>query len=92
MPISTKVSLKTDIRVSTRNTEREAFCAEGDRVFTYQLIKIAERKWKKIVTINDFYPKAAYLNNDSKDKDDKQVSKIKASSVNAADLLGEDSK
>jgi hypothetical protein len=56
VPVSAEVSLGADIKVSTRNTEGEAFHAEGDRVFAHQLMKIAEKGWKKkTVTIDDYY-------------------------------------
>jgi hypothetical protein len=87
MPISAEVSLGADVKVSTRNTEREAFRAEGDRVFAYQLVKIAEKGWKKkTVTVDDYYPKAAYLNNDSEDEDDGQPGEMEAAPTNLADL------
>ncbi len=87
LPLSGEVSLGSDVKISTRNTEREVFRVEGDRVFAYQLMKIAQKGWKeKTVTIDDFYPKAAFLGIDSEDQDDEQLGEMKAAPTNAADL------
>lgn len=87
VPVSAEVSLGADVKVSNRNTEREAFCAEGDRVFAYQLMKISVKGWKeKTVTVDDYYPKAAYLSDDSEDEDGEQLGQMEAAPVNLADL------
>ena len=86
-PVSGDVSLGADVKIPNRNTEREVFRVEGDRVFAYQLMKIAEKGWKeKIVTIDGSYPKAAFLNDDSEDGEDEQLGDMEAVPANAADL------
>lgn len=92
VPVSAEVSLGADVKVSTRNTQREAFHAEGDRVFAYQLMKITEKGWKKkSLMIDDYYPKAAFLSNDSEEEDDEQLGGMEAAPANAADLPEENS-
>lgn len=97
VPVSAEVSLGADVKAFMRNTEREAFRAEGDRVYAYQLLKVAEKGWwrrrrreKKIVTVEDYYPKAAYLNDGSEGEDEEELAGMEAAPASLGDFPEED--
>lgn len=90
VPISAEASVGTDSTAFKSSAEREAFRAEGDRVYAYQLLKIANRGWrKKVMQVEDYYPKAAFLSNDSDGEDEDQLGPMNAAPASVADLSEE---
>lgn len=87
VPISAEISVGADVNLSAQSSEREAFRAGDDIVFAYQLMKIVQKGWKeKTVSFDDYYPNAAYLNNDSEEEAEEKQGEMMAIPITAVDL------